>query len=131
VSSTKSASSLLSTVISVCNPLTKSATLNSIVLPFSNVNIIFLFSASYSQSTTTLSNGKSTVLAVHILLPSWSLSCVVITYVEELMDISRLAAYFVVSGIAPISLACVGTVIFIVLFEAWLVVNESIVSLFF
>jgi hypothetical protein len=45
-SSTKSASSLLAFVISVCKPETKSATLNSTVLPFSKVRIIFLFTLS-------------------------------------------------------------------------------------
>ena len=43
VSSTKSLFNLLFDVISLCKPLTKSATLNSIVFPFSKVNIIFLF----------------------------------------------------------------------------------------
>jgi hypothetical protein len=45
-SSTKSASSLLLEVISVCNPLTKSATLNSIVLQLCNVNITFFVAES-------------------------------------------------------------------------------------
>jgi hypothetical protein len=45
-SSTKSASSLLAEVISLCNQATKSATLNSTVLPFSSVRTTFLLTES-------------------------------------------------------------------------------------
>ena len=79
VSATKSALNGFCAVISVCNPDTKSATLNSTVCPFFNVRIILLFSSSYSPLTTILSRGRSIVAGLPTFPPLPSLSWVVIT----------------------------------------------------
>ena len=72
-----------------------------------------------------VSKGKSIVSAVPKLLPSWSLSCAVTTYVVVFIDKSIEAAYLVELGNADTSAAVVGTVMFIVLAVDWFAVKLS------
>ena len=82
----KSADNLFVDVISLCNPLIKSAILNSTVLPDLSVNTTFFVVELYSPSTTTDSNGKSIESFTVNVVPSTFAPDKVITYVDEFIE---------------------------------------------